>query len=414
MFDIYLTQYGGSFLGPIAGVLGKILSAIYEFLSNFGIENAAVSIILFTFIVNLLMLPLTIKQQKFSKMSSKMQPELNKITEKYKGKNDNASMLAQQEETKALYEKYGVSPAGGCLPTIITLFVFMALYKVIYAIPAYVAQIKEVYMEVAQLTQGNKEAITYLADSASKLGVVTTGWGDNISTALSGSTDYIIDVFTKFGRAEWEALAAMFSGGQAAEITSISEKIMHINGIFGGLNIAETPKTTPFPGLIIPIVSVILQYIQTHLMSKNTQMDPDNPAAASMKTMNMIMPLMSGAFCFFFPIGAGIYLIASSLFRIIQQFFVDRHLEHMDVDEMVEKNMAKAQARREKMHLEASDGSIKNAANLRTNTLNDVAKMNTGKNSDKKVDNNNIAYEKGSIASIAHMMDKSSKSVKGD
>lgn len=414
MFDIYLTQYGGSFLGPIAGVLGKILSAIYEFLSNFGIENAAVSIILFTFIVNLLMLPLTIKQQKFSKMSSKMQPELNKITEKYKGKNDNASMLAQQEETKALYEKYGVSPAGGCLPTIITLFVFMALYKVIYAIPAYVPQIKEVYMEVAQLTQGNKEAITYLADSASKLGVVTTGWGDNISTALSGSTDYIIDVFTKFGRAEWEALAAMFSGGQAAEITSISEKIMHINGIFGGLNIAETPKTTPFPGLIIPIVSVILQYIQTHLMSKNTQMDPDNPAAASMKTMNMIMPLMSGAFCFFFPIGAGIYLIASSLFRIIQQFFVDRHLEHMDVDEMVEKNMAKAQARREKMHLEASDGSIKNAANLRTNTLNDVAKMNTGKNSDKKVDNNNIAYEKGSIASIAHMMDKSSKSVKGD
>ena len=89
MFDIYLTQYGGSFLGPIAKVLGMILSAIYNFLSNFGIENAAVSIILFTFLVNLLMLPLTIKQQKFSKMSSKMQPELNKITEKYKGKNDN-------------------------------------------------------------------------------------------------------------------------------------------------------------------------------------------------------------------------------------------------------------------------------------------------------------------------------------
>ena len=414
MFDIYLTQYGGTYLGPVAKVLGMILSAIYNFLSNFGIENAAVSIILFTFLVNLVMLPLTIKQQKFSKMSSKMQPELNKITEKYKGKNDNASMLAQQEETKALYEKYGVSPAGGCMPMIITLFVFMALYKVIYAIPAYVPQIKEIYMQVAELTQGNKEAITYLADTASKLGVSTASWGDDIAAALSGSTDYIIDVFTKFGRNEWDGLAVLFSGGQAAEVTSIAERIMHVNGIFGGLNIAETPMTKPFPGLIIPIISVVLQYLQTHLMSKNTQMDPNNPAAASMKTMNMIMPLTNGIFCLFFPIGAGIYLIASSLFRIIQQFFVDRHLDHMDVDVMVEKNMAKAQARREKMHLEASDGSIKNVANLRTNSVNDVAKMNTGKNSGKNTDNNNITYEKGSIASIAHMMDKSSKSVKGD
>lgn len=414
MFDIYLTQYGGSFLGPIAKLLGMILSAIYNFLSNFGIENAAVSIILFTFIVNLLMLPLTIKQQKFSKMSSRMQPELNKITEKYKGKTDNASMLAQQEETKALYEKYGTSPAGGCLPTIITLFVFMALYKVIYAIPAYVPQIKEIYMQVAEITQGNKEAMTYLADSVSKLGVVTSGWGDDIPKALSGNMNYIIDVFTKFGRTEWEALAAMFSGDQAAQVTSISERIMHVNGVFGGLNIAETPMVKPFPGLIIPIISVILQYLQTHLMSANTQMDPDNPAAASMKTMNMIMPLMSGAFCLFFPIGAGIYLVASSVFRILQQFFVNRHLDHMDVDEMIEKNMAKAQAKREKMHLEASDGSIKNVAKTRTSTMNDIAKMNTGKNSEKNTDNNNTTYEKGSIASIAHMMEKSNKNVKGD
>lgn len=414
MFDIYLTQYGGNFLGPIAKLLGMILSAIYNFLSNFGIENAAVSIILFTFIVNLLMLPLTIKQQKFSKMSSRMQPELNKISEKYKGKTDNASMLAQQEETKALYEKYGTSPAGGCLPTIITLFVFMALYKVIYAIPAYVPQIKEIYMQVAEITQGNKEAMTYLADSVSKLSVVTSGWGDDIPKALSGNMNYIIDVFTKFGRTEWETLAGMFSGDQAAQVTSISERIMHVNGVFGGLNIAETPMTKPFPGLIIPIISVILQYLQTHLMSTNTQMDPDNPAAASMKTMNMIMPLMSGAFCLFFPIGAGIYLVASSVFRILQQFFVNRHLDHMDVDEMIEKNMAKAQAKREKMHLEASDGSIKNVAKVRTSTVNDIAKMNTGKNSGKNTDNNNTTYEKGSIASIAHMMDKSNKNVKGD
>lgn len=411
MFDIVLTQYGGSFLGPIAKVLGFILRAIYDFLGNFGIENAAISIILFTFIVNLLMLPLTVKQQKYSKMSSRMQPELLKITEKYKGKKDNASMLAQQEETKALYEKYGVSPTGGCLPTIITLFVFMALYKVIYAIPAYVPQIKEIYMQVAEIAQGNKEAIQYIADSCSRLGVTTSGWGENIKQALSSNTNYIIDVFTKFGTSEWSGLAAIFTGEQAAQITTISERIMHVNGIFGGLNIAETPVTKPFPGIIIPIVSVILQYIQTHLLSANTQMDPENPAAASMKIMNWIMPLMSGVFCLFFPIGAGIYLVASSLFRIIQQFFVNRYMEHMDVDSMIDKNMEKARLKREKLHLEASDGSIKNVANIRTNTMSEIANMNTnkGKKSQENTDSNNVSYEKGSISSIAHMLDKSNK-----
>ena len=410
MFNCYLTQYGGSFLGPIAKVLGYILSAIYEFLANFGLENAAVSIILFTFIINLLMLPLTVKQQKFSKMSSKMQPEMNKIQQKYKGKNDNASMMAQQEEMKALYAKYGTSPTGGCLPTIITLFVFMALYKVIYAIPAYVPQIKEIYEQVATMSMGNQEAMQYLVDNVKGLGVVTSGWGDDLSAALAGNSNYVIDVFTKFGRANWEAYAQLFTGEHAAVITKCSEEIMHVNGVFGGLNIAETPMAKPFPGLLIPIVSVILQYVQTHLMmAKSPQMDENNPAAASMKTMNKIMPLTSGFFCLMFPIGAGIYLVASSLFRIIQQIFVDKYLDHLNVDDMLEKNMEKQRLKREKMHLEASDGSIKNVANMRTNnSLNDIAKMNTSKKSDKNTKENDGTYKKGSIASIAHMMENSS------
>lgn len=403
MFDIFLTQYGGSFLGPIAKVLGWILNAIYNTL---GIENVAINIIIFTFIVNLLMLPLTIKQQKFSKMSSKMQPELSKITEKYKGKKDNASVMAQQQETKALYEKYGVSPTGGCLPMFITMFVFLALYRVIYAIPAYVNQIYDIYDQVAKLTLDNQNALQYLADNATNLKVSTAGWGDNLVNALKGNENYIIDVLTKFSRDNWNAFSDLFGSGQASEVSSIASKIININYVFGGLNISETPVTRVFPGIIIPIISVILQYVQTHLLSANTPTDPDNPMAASMKSMNLFMPIVSGMFCLFFPIGAGIYLITSTFFRIIQQFFVNKYMDTLDVDEMIEKNMEKAKEKREKLGLEVSDGSIKNIANTRTNSVKDLANVNTKKNNNE---NKSMNYKKGSIASIAHMMEQSDK-----
>lgn len=75
------------------------MNGIYEFFHLFGVQNIALSIIVFTFITKTLMLPLTIKQQKFSKLQSKIAPELQKIQEKYKGKKDEASIRKQQAET---------------------------------------------------------------------------------------------------------------------------------------------------------------------------------------------------------------------------------------------------------------------------------------------------------------------------
>lgn len=412
MFDFYLTQYGGSILGPIAKILGAILNAIYNFLSNFGIENAAVSIVIFTFIVNLLMLPMTIKQQKFSKMSSVIQPELKAITDKYKGKKDEASVLKQQEETRALYEKYGTSPAGGCLPMLITFLVFMALYRVIYAIPAYVDQIYVIYESVAKLVTENTEALKYLADNATSLGVSTSGWGENLTEAMLENQNYIIDILNKFGSTHWDTFSSFFGGAQATEVVGVADKIKDINGVFGGLNISETPVTKLFPGIIIPILSVILQFMQTRLMPNNANPDPDNPMAQSLKSMNVTMPIISGVFCLFFPIGSGLYLIAGNVFRIIQQFFVNKYMDTLNVDEMVEKNQAKAKAKRERLGLEVSDGSIKNVANNKS--VKSLGDLKTDKNKEKNTDNISGKYKKGSIASIAHMMEQVDEKNKGD
>ena len=115
MSDIILTAYDGAFLGPIAKILGFIMDIIYSFMSNvLGIGNISISIIIFTIIIYMLLLPITYKQQKFSKLTQKMQPELQKVQKKYQGKKDQISMQAMQDETSAIYEKYGISPAGSC------------------------------------------------------------------------------------------------------------------------------------------------------------------------------------------------------------------------------------------------------------------------------------------------------------
>ena len=77
-----------------------------------------------------------------------MNPEIQKIQKKYANKKDQASMLKQQEELQIVYEKYGVSPTGGCLPMLIQMPILFALYPVISNIPNYVEGVKNVYMPV--------------------------------------------------------------------------------------------------------------------------------------------------------------------------------------------------------------------------------------------------------------------------
>lgn len=422
MFDLFLTQDSG-FLSPIIGVLGGILNALYNFLANFGIENAALSIILFTFIINTLMIPLTIKQQKFSKLSSRMQPELTKVTNKYKGKRDEASMRAQQVETQAIYEKYGTNPMAGCLPMLITLPVMFALYRVIYAIPAYVQPINDLYTTIANLTTGNEDAIQYLVDNAKDLQVVTSGWGDNLVSALNNNITYIIDILAKFGRTNWSEFSQFFTGDALTTINTTSAELINVNGFLGGLNIIEAPGFS-FPGIIVPILAVATQMIQTKLMTSSTQIDPDNPTAASMKTMNTIMPIVSGGFCLFLPIGVGIYWVAGSVFRIVQQILVNHYLDNSTaVDAMIEKNVEKMKAKREKMGLQSADGTLKSVATTRTSTIKEKASVSGtttkgNKNNKKNQDSSNykrgeVSYEKGSIASIANMLG-SSRDDKGE
>ena len=316
--------------------LGWILEGIdWVVFHTLGIHNVGICIILFTFIVYLIMFPLNAKQQKSSRLMTKINPEILAIQEKYKGKKDNESMMRQQAETQEIYNKYGVSPFGGCLPLIISMPIIFALYGVIREVTKY-------------------------------------------APSLEGATGFL------------------------------------------GLDLSQTPtqyaSTTKW-SYLIPVLAVVFQFLNSQILqaksknekgkkNKNTQQDS---MQQSMKMMNYFMPLMSGFFALSFSMGIGLYWIAASIFRIGQTIIINRQVDKISLDDLVEKNKEKAAKKSKKrkqmneqmeMYAKQRTSSIKTAAgyqNKETADKNDVKKP--------SYNTTNTNYEKGSIGAYAHMLD---------
>ena len=351
MNSIILTQVGG-FLGPFAWVFGKVFNWLYELLSLIGIENVAITVVLFTIVTKLLMTPLTIKQQRFSKLSSKMNPELTEIQEKYKGKKDEQSLRLMQMEQQAIYEKYGTNPTAGCLPMLIMFPIMFALYRVIYAIPAYVNDIYVLYNNIADAIK-NYDYFSYMKEMASTLAVSTSKFTEISENVFTN--DHLIDIMTKFGTTEWTALAEQFPS-VAQIINGNVDKINEIHSI-GGFNILNTPSHYGWSlALLIPILAAGTQLFQSRLSMANNKdnknRNSDNVMVQSMNSMMYTMPIMSGVMCFMFPICIGIYWVASTVVTIIYQFFINRHIDNMDLNEMIQKNVEKQNKKREKLGIE--------------------------------------------------------------
>lgn len=228
MASMYLTAYQGQILGPIARVLGWIMNGVYIGLSNvFGIKDIWVTIVVFTIIIYMALLPLTVRQQKFSILQQKIAPETKAIQKKYKGKRDQASMMAQQEEQQALYDKYGISPMGSCLQMIIQLPILFGLYRVIYNIPAYIDIVKGVFSGLAgqiMSVDGYADVMQTIYKNA-KINTVQVNFQTTDPTAMS---NYIIDVLYKLGDSGWSALHTSFPTLTSA-IDSTHSAMMGVN-----------------------------------------------------------------------------------------------------------------------------------------------------------------------------------------
>lgn len=428
MSDILLTAYPGSILGPIAKLLGMLMDWIYSGISNITggrVESVVLSIVIITIIIYMCLLPLTIKQQKFSKLSQKMQPEMQAIQAKYKNKKDQASMMAMQEETQLLYQKYGISPMGSCVQMLIQMPILFALYRVFYNIPAYLSGVKGSFtglVDSIQQTSGYQDTLVSLME---KYNVVTSSGlnASNVASKLadaSGDTlnNYIIDILYKLPSKGWDALmdGKFFDGIQSA-VEKTHDALLHFN-YFLGLNISDTPwyiiksNFTDKPdkwllfvilALLIPVLSYLTQMLNIKLMPQAT--NGNDQMASQMKMMNLMMPLMSLFFCFTVPVGLGIYWICSALVRGIQQFFVNRHIENLDLEAVMAKNEEKAKNKRKKMGL--SEDYIKKAAQIKTKSIDSKANVSASADTEEKLAKAaeyKANAKAGSLASKANMV----------
>lgn len=357
MEGLLLTQSSAPIVGQISWLLGHLMNGIFNVLSNvFHIENIGLCIIIFTIIIYTLLLPLTYKQQKASRLTSVMSPELQRIQNKYKGKKDQASMMKMQEETKMVYEKYGTSMMGGCSQLLIQLPIIWGLFYVIRNIPAYVSGIKDVYMPLVGKileTDGGQAAMETLGKSREIM--------MDPSRYDFSKENIIVDALYKFQESTWDKLADKLPDLETL-IHSTQEGLAHLNS-FLGINIAETPLTifmdsiktgaiaTAILALSIPLISGITQYMSmkmTPTATTNSKDNKDNPMMASMNTTMKIMPLFSVFMVFTFPSGIGLYWIASAVVRMVQQYVINKHLEKISIEELIEKNQEKAAKKREK------------------------------------------------------------------
>jgi len=374
--DLILTAYDGKILGPIAKVLGVLMNIIYKGLVAIGIENIGLTIIIFTFIIYTLMFPLTYKQQKFSKLQMLMQPEIKAIQAKYGNKKDQATMQAMQAETQMVYDKYGVSPTGGCGYMLVSMPILFALYRVIYNVPAYVGGVKANFLELANSIQGVNNYQTIMSEIVSEL-KITNPKTDFTVTDSDKLLNYVVDVLNKVNTSGWDVLRERFSD-LVPLINSTQEKVSKMNS-FLGLNIADSPLNiiqSNWKGgsillvilaALIPILAYATQVLNMKLVPQAPNTDPNDQMAKQMQTMNTIMPLMSLFFCVTLPVGMGLYWIAGALFRSIQQYGLNVHWKNIDMDELIAQNQEKAKKKREKMGI--AENQINNAAHMSTKKI---------------------------------------------
>ncbi len=264
--------------------------------------------------------------------------------------------MAMNEETQAVYAKYGVSPTGSCLQLLIQMPILFALYRVIMNVPAYVNGVKGVFTELAgriMAAPGGSDFIQELSTSGRMY----------IEGKDFSQINTIIDVLYKLqdtGSATWQMLIDRFPEMESL-IHTTETSISSMNNF--GINIANSPWNIAKSALaggsvlmlagavLVPFLAALTQWLNVKMMPQPSTGDANDTMNATMKSMNMMMPLMSAWFCFTLPAGMGLYWIVGAVVRGIQQWSINKYLDRLDLDEVIKKNIEKNNRIREKKGL---------------------------------------------------------------
>ena len=300
----------------IAKPFGMLLLWLNNLVGNYG-----VAIFLFALLVKLIMLPFQIKSKKSMMRMSGLSDKMKELQKKHEG-----NQQKYQQEVSKLYKEEKVNPMSGCLWTLIPFPILIALYRAI-------REPLTIMMRVPKEMLAEGGAIL---EKLNELGFVST----------------MNDAYIQLEQSQF--ITAHFD-----EFAGISDKLEAINYSFLGLNLGDMPQWNFFtkcdwsdvsswlPALglfLVPVVSAILSWLSMKLSQK---LSPTagaganaDQAAAQMKTMNLMMPLMSLYICFIMPAALGIYWIYQSVLGIIQELIMNKHFGKILAREKAEREAA--------------------------------------------------------------------------
>ena len=336
-------------MGIINNIFGVILNVIFEgVIMLTPIAALAISIIIFTLVARILLTPLQLSSQRTSRGMSKIQPELTKIQERYKGKTDQESQLKQSQEMQALYKKYKINPFAGCLPLIIQFPLIMGLFNVLRAPANYIKSLGAEYSNIAAT----------IIDKVSNYQELLQPYQSGIETSTRLSYDLTNNIslgqyLSHLTTGQWTEFINKVDPNVVETINSVLVKKNEYE-TFLGFSVVDTPSglmSTQWWIILIPIIAGASTYIFSKLtMAANGQAQSTakdgqaNPADSMMKTMNIVMPIMTGAFAYTMPIGLALYWIAGNVIMLVQQKLVNKMLEKQDakLDAILEKEREEA------------------------------------------------------------------------
>ena len=287
--------------------LGYLFRFLYQMLNNYGWTLVA-----FTVITKLILLPLTIKQQKSMTKMQAIQPRLQELQKKYQYDQQKLS-----QETMKLYKDNDVSPMGGCLPLLIQFPLLIALYNIIRSPLTYVMQLGQSGPSIAEIAEVMNEA------------------GANVM-----ATDQI-GMAAKIGE---------YSSVLAEKFTDLN--ILNIDFSFFGLNLSQLPSLTVItPLTLIPILAGLTTFLSSWLSSKMSGQSAPSGADDKQNTMKMmtyLFPLMTVFFSISLPAGLGFYWILSNIIQIVQQFVLHRMFPPVSANAPTQKHFREREAERRK------------------------------------------------------------------
>ena len=291
-------------LGFLAIIFGPIMEWIYRFIPNYGW-----ALIVFTLLVNLVLLPLRIKQQKSTARMSAFQPKMQEIQKKYaKDKN------RQQEELMKFQQEYGFSMTAGCMPMALNFLFIFGIIEVVYRPLQYILGVSQDV--IAQMVE-----------------IANSTLGESLI-----ATDYRVQsALINLVKSNGEAFSSVL-GDKLADVQNFQM-------MFFGIDLGHTPLSSwPSIAIIIPILSVVTMIIVQVITMKMSGQE----MSGSMKALPWIMSIMFGYIAFTIPTGFSLYYTVSNIASFIQSLIAKRIYDPEKVKAQVEAEIEAKRAEKKK------------------------------------------------------------------